>query len=156
MDTRNVLRSDSTSDAQRERMLSYAGGALGVLMVVWGFLDWFEVGTDPDELKYTAYAFQMPTTAIIGFGFAAGLMAILGASDQRRGRGVPSAIPASLAATSFVLAICVYAGRDEVSPDLGVEVGAEIGLILAVITSLLQTLVLGVGLASRFGRDDED
>jgi hypothetical protein len=145
------------SRMQRERMLSMVAGLLGLLMFVWGFLDWFEVGNDPDEASYTGFAFQMPTTTVIGFGVAAGLVALLGASERRPGRGVPSAIPTALAATSFLMAVGTYIGRDAVSPDLGVDVGVEIGMILALITSLIQTIVLGLGLASRYdNRVDED
>jgi hypothetical protein len=150
-------RFDSNSKLQRERMLSFAAAGLGVLMFVWGFLRWFELGDEPDELKYSGFAFQTPSTAVIGFALAAGLMAFLGATESRPGRGVPSAIPTALAATGFLLAVGLYAGKDEISPDDAVKVAADIGLILALITSLLQTLVLGLGLASRHddGRDDD-
>ena len=111
---------------------------------------------DPDQLKYSGFAFQMPTTAVIGFALAAGLMALLGATERRPGRGVPSAIPTALAATSFLLAVGIWLGKDAVSPDVGVEVGVEIGLILGLITSLLQTIVLGMGLASRHDDDRHD
>ena len=130
-------------------MLSIAAGILGVLMFIWGFLDWFEVGSDPDQSKYAGFAFQMPTTAVIGLGLAAGLIAVLGATERRAGRGVPSAIPTGLAATSFLLAVGIYFGRDSVSPDPGFDVNAEIGLILGLITALIQTIVLAMGLASR-------
>jgi hypothetical protein len=43
----------------------------------------------------------------IGISLAAGLIALLGATEMRRGRGVPSAIPTGLAATSLLLAIGV-------------------------------------------------
>ena len=122
-------------------------------MFVWGFLRWFKVGDDPDEVKFSGFAFQMPTVAVIGFSVAAGLMAVLGAAERRRGRGVPSAIPTALAATSFLLAVGVYLGKDAVSPDVGADVGVEIGLILGLVTSLLQTVVLGMGLASRHDDD---
>ena len=70
---------------------------------------------------------------------------------------MPSAIPTALAATSFLLAVGIYLGRDAISPDVGVDVGVEIGLILGLITSLAQTVILGIGLASRHDdgfRDD--
>ncbi len=152
MDARMSSLEDSRS--QRERMLSIAAAVLGLLMFVWGFLRWFKVGDDPDQLEYSGFAFQMPTSAVIGFSVAAGFMAFLGATERRPGRGVPSAIPTALAATSFLLAVGIYAGKDEISPDVAAEVGVEIGLILGLITSLLQTLILGVGLASR--QDDDD
>jgi peptidoglycan/LPS O-acetylase OafA/YrhL len=157
MDDRTTSRRVAASNLQRERMLSMVGGVLGLLMFVWGFLTWFQVGDEPDDLEYSGFAFQMPTTAVIGFGLAAGLMALLGQSERRPGRGVPSAIPTALAATGLLLAIGIYIGRDEVSPDLGVDVGVEIGLILALITALLQTVVLAIGLASRYddGVDDD-
>lgn len=124
-------------------------GLLGILMFVWGFLRWLNVGDGPDQHKYSGYAFQMPTTAVIGFSLAAGLVALLGAMERRPGRGVPSAVPAALAATSLLLAIGVFLGKGAISPTFGGQVGVEIGLILALITALLQTIVLGVGLASR-------
>ena len=156
MTTRTTSRTHSESDLQRERMLSMVAGGLGLLMFVWGFLRWFEVGNEPNQLKYSGFAFQMPTTAVIGFALAAGLTAFLGATERRPGRGVPSAIPTALAGTGFLLAVGIYFGRDQVSPDLGVDVGVEIGLILALITSLVQTVVLAMGLASRHDDDRHD
>jgi len=148
--------SDSDAKLKRERLLSTIGGALGILMFIWGFLRWLNVGDGDDQSKYSGYAFQMPTTAIIGFSLAAGLMALLGATERRPGRGVPSAVPTAMAATSLLLAIGVYAGKGAISPELGAEVGVEIGLILAVITALLQTVVLGMGLMSRHDDDRAD
>jgi hypothetical protein len=126
-------------------------------MFIWGFLRWLDVGDGADQSKYSGYAFQMPTTAVIGFSLAAGLMALLGASERRRGRGVPSAIPTALAATSLLLAIGILLGKGAISPDLGADVGVQIGLILGLITALLQTIVLGMALASRYddGRNND-
>ena len=154
-----MVANDSTSDytgstMQRERMLSMVAGALGVLMFIWGFLKWLDFGEGEDARKYSGYAFQMPTTAIIGFSLAAGLVALLGATERRRGRGVPSAIPTALAATSLLLAIGVYLGKGSISPDVGSKVGVQIGLILGLLTALVQTVVLAMGLASR--HDDGD
>jgi hypothetical protein len=98
----------------------------------------------------------MPTTAVIGFSLAAGLIALLGATERRPGRGVPSAIPTGLAATGLLLAVGIYVGRGAISPDLGSEVGVEIGLILGLITALVQTLVLAAALASRHDTDRYD
>jgi hypothetical protein len=144
---------DSGASLRRERMLSIVGGALGLLMFIWGFLRWLNVGEGADQSKYSGYAFQMPTTAVIGFSLAAGLMALLGATERRAGRGVPSAIPTAMAATSLLLAIGVWLGKGAISPSLGDEVGVEIGLILGVITALLQTVVLAMGLMSRHDDD---
>jgi Family of unknown function (DUF5336) len=141
--------SGPTSDLKRERTLSMVAGLLGILMFIWGFLRWLNVGDGPDQHKYSGYAFQMPTTAVIGFSLAAGLMALLGAMERRPGRGVPSAIPTALAATSLLLAVGVFLGKGAISPTFGGQVGVEIGLILGLITALLQTIVLGMGLASR-------
>jgi Family of unknown function (DUF5336) len=141
--------SQPTSDLKRERAMSMVAGLLGILMFIWGFLRWLNVGDDPDQHKYSGYAFQMPTTAVIGFSLAAGLMALLGATERRPGRGVPSAIPTALAATSLLLAVGIWLGKGAISPDLGGQVGVEIGLILGLITALLQTIVLAMGLASR-------
>ena len=142
------------SDAvRRERMLSTIGGALGLLMFIWGFLRWLNVGDGADQHKYSGYAFQMPTVAVVGFSVAAGLMALLGRSERRAGRGVPSTLPAAMAATGLLLAIGVFLGKGAISPTLGSEVGVEIGLILALITALLQTIVLGMGLMSRHDDD---
>jgi hypothetical protein len=140
---------DHDTSLKRERMLSMIGGVLGVLMFVWGFLRWFNVGDGPDQHKYSGYAFQMPTVAVVGFSLAAGLIAVLGATERRPGRGVPSAIPTGMAATSLLLAIAIWLGKGSISPTLGSAVGVEIGLILAVITAALQTVVLAVGLKSR-------
>ena len=139
----------TTSDLKRERTLSMVAGLLGILMFVWGFLRWLNVGDGPDQHKYSGYAFQMPTTAVIGFSLAAGLMALLGAMERRPGRGVPSAVPTALAATSLLLAVGIFLGKGAISPDFGGQIGVEIGLILGLITALLQTIVLGMGLASR-------
>lgn len=132
-----------------------AAGVLGVLMFVWGFLRWLNVGDgSKSQHKYSGYAFEMPTTAVIGFSLAAGLMAALGAMERRPGRGVPGAVPTALAATSLLLAIAIFLGKGAISPTFGGKVGVEIGLILALITALLQTIVLGMGLASRHDRDE--
>jgi Family of unknown function (DUF5336) len=142
------------SDAlRRERMLSTIGGALGLLMFIWGFLRWFNVGDGADQHKYSGYAFQMPTVAVIGFSVAAGLMALLGRTERRADRGSPSALPTAMAATALLLAIGVFLGKGAISPTLGSEVGVEIGLVLALITALVQTIVLGMGWKSR--RDDD-
>jgi peptidoglycan/LPS O-acetylase OafA/YrhL len=142
--------SDTT---KRERTLSMVGGLLGLLMFAFGFMRWLSVGEGDDQSKYSGFAFQMPTTAIIGLSLAAGLIALLGATERRRGRGVPSAIPTGLAATSLLLAIGVYLGKGAISPSLGDEVGVEIGLILGIVTTAIQTVVLGMGLASRHDDD---
>jgi hypothetical protein len=134
---------------KRERTLSMLAGALGLLMFVWGFLRWLNVGDGTNQHKYSGYAFEMPTTAVVGLSLAAGLMAALGAMERRPGRGVPSAVPTALAATSLLLAIAIFLGKGAISPTLGAKVGVEIGLILALVTALIQTVVLGMGLASR-------
>jgi len=72
-----------------------------------------------------------------------------GALDRRAGRGVLSAIPTGLAAASFPLAAGVYLGKGAISPDLGDQVAVEPGLLLGLLTALAQTVVLGMGLASR-------
>jgi hypothetical protein len=138
-----------TSALNRERMLSMVAGALGILMFVWGFLRWFNVGDGAHEQKYSGYAFATPSTAVVGLSLAAGLIAFLGATERRRGRGVPTAIPTGLAATSLLLAIAICLGKGEITQNIGSKVGVEIGLILALITAAIQTLVLGVALASR-------
>jgi|SRR3954447_2042378 hypothetical protein len=148
-----TINQDSDASLRRERMLSMIAGALALLMFIWGFLRWLSVGEGADQHKYSGYAFQMPTVAIIGFSVAAGLMALLGATERRPGRGVPSAIPTAMAATSLLLAIGVLLGKGSISPTLGSEVGVEIGLILALLTALVQTVVLGMGLASRHDDD---
>ena len=131
-------------------------GLLGLVMFALGFLRWLSVGEGDDQSKYSGFAFQMPTTAIIGFSLAAGLIAGLGAMERRRGRGVPSAVPTGLAATAFLLAVGVYLGKGAISPELGDDVGVEIGLILGLVVAAVQTLVLAMGLASRNDDDDHD
>jgi hypothetical protein len=135
--------------AVRERSLSLLGGVLGILMFAFGFLRWLSVGEGNNEHKFSAYALEMPTAAVVGLSLAAGLIALLGATERRPGRGVPSAIPAGLAATGFLLAIGVLLGKGQISPNFGDKVGIEIGLVLGLITAAIQTLVLGLGLASR-------
>jgi len=125
------------------------GGALGILTFIWGFLRWFNVGEGSNEHKFSAYAFEMPTAVVVGLSLAAGLIALLGATERRAGRGVPSAIPAGLAATSFLMAIAVLLGKGEIGPGFGDKVGIEIGLVLALVTTAVQAIVLGMGLASR-------
>lgn len=147
-------RQDSPTD-NRERTLSTIAGALGVIMFLLGFMRWLSVGEGDDQSKYSGFAFAMPTTAVIGFALAAGLIALLGATERRPGRGVPSAVPTGLAATSLLLAIGIYLGKGAISPSLGDEVGVEIGLILGLLTAALQTVVLGMGLASRRDNDDD-
>jgi hypothetical protein len=148
-------RNDSPT-TERERTLSTIGGVLGLLMFALGFLRWLSLGEGDDQSKYSGFAFQMPTTAIIGLSLAAGLIALLGAMERRRGRGVPSAIPTGLAATSLLLAIGVYLGKGAISPELGDEVGVEIGLILGLLTALVQTVVLAMVLTSRHDDHDHD
>lgn len=133
----------------RERMLSMIAGLLGILMFVWGFLRWLKVGSGPDAHKFSGYAFEMPTAAVVGLSLAAGLISLLGATERRPGRGVPTAVPTGLAATSLLLAIAVLLGKGSISPTLGAKVGVEIGLILGLITAALQTIVLAMALASR-------
>ena len=142
----------SVAASNRERMLSMVAAALGVLMFIWGFMKWLSLSNGGHEQKYAGYAFGMPTTAVIGFSLAAGLVALLGALDRRSGRGVPSAIPTALAATALLLSIGILIAKDSVSPEVGDDVKVEIGLILALITAIVQTIVLGLGLASR--KDD--
>jgi hypothetical protein len=144
----------STSSLQRERTLSIIAGVLGILMFAWGFLRWLYVGDGATQRRFSGYAFEMPTTAVIGLSLAAGLIALLGATDRRPGRGVPGAVPTGLAATSLLLASAIFLGKGAISPTLGSEVGVEVGLILALSTAALQTLVLGLNLVSRHDHVD--
>ena len=160
---RNTTSYDSGAALKRDRMLSMIGALLGVLMFIWGFLRWFKLDQGGQTSKYSGYAFQMPTSAVIGFSLAAGLAALMGATERRANRGVPSAIPFALAATSLLLAVGVYLGKGSISPTLGNKVGTEVGMILGLITSILQTIVLGMVLMSRhedtrddFVRDRDD
>jgi hypothetical protein len=139
----------SAHDSQRERMLALVGAALGVLMFIWGFLKWLNIGGSDQKQKYAGYAFGMPTTAVVGLSLAAGLIALLGASERRAGRGVPTAVPTGLAATSFLIALGILLGKGSISPDGGDKVGVEIGLILGLITAAVQTIVFAIELASR-------
>jgi len=148
-----TLMRDSTTD-KRERTLSMVAGLLGILTFVWGFLRWLSVGDGANQHKFSGFAFQMPTTAVIGLSLAAGLIALLGATERRPGRGVPSAVPTGLAAASLLVAVGILLGKGSISPTLGDEVGVEIGLILALITTAIQTIVLAMGLASRHDYDD--
>jgi hypothetical protein len=146
----------TTDSTQRERTLSMIAGALGILMFLAGFLRWLKLGDGDSRQKYSGFAFGMPTTAIIGFSLAAGLMAIFGATERRRGRGVPSAIPTAMAATSLLLAIGVWLGKGAISPELGSQVGVEIGLIVGLVIAVIQTIVLGMELGSRRDNDGYD
>jgi hypothetical protein len=145
----NLPASGNDAAVQRERMLSMVAGALGVLMFIWGFLKWLKIGDGDNAQKYAGFAFGMPTTAVIGLSLAAGLIALLGATERRAGRGVPSAIPTGLAAASLLVAVGILIGKGSISPDAGDKVGVQIGLILGQLTALVQTAVLGMGLASR-------
>lgn len=151
---RSSERNGVSETTARERSLSMLGGLLGIAMFAVGFLRWLSVGEGDDQSKFSGFAHQMPTTAIIGLSLAAGLIAMLGAMERRRGRGVPSAVPTGLAITSLLLAIGVYLGKGAISPELGDEVGVEMGLILGVAIAAVQSIVLGMGLASR--HDDSD
>jgi hypothetical protein len=144
------------SDTDRERTMSMIGGLLGLAMFALGFLRWLSVGDGDAETEFSGFAYSMPTTAIIGLSLAAGLIALLGATEHRRGRGVPSAIPTGLAAASFLLAVGVLLGKGGIDPDAGSDVSAEIGLILGLVVAALQTIVLGMGLASRHDDHDDD
>ena len=150
-----TINQDSDASLRRERMLSMIAGALALLMFIWGFLRWLSVGEGKSQRKFSGFAFSMPTTAIIALSLAAGIIALLGAMERRPGRGVPSAIPTGLAATSLLVAIGVILGKGAISPDLGDQVGIEIGLILGTITAAVQTVVLAMGLASRHKNDDD-
>src|SRR3954451_6273103 len=138
--TRSVRNESSTT--RRERSLSMVGGVLGILMFAFGFLRWLSVGEGAGQRKFSGFAFQMPTTAIIGLSLAAGLIALLGAMERRPGRGVPSAVPTGLALSALLLAVGVTLGKGSISPALGDQVGIEVGLVLALITAALQSLVL--------------
>jgi hypothetical protein len=124
-------------------------GGLGLLMFVWGFLRWFNVGDGPHQQKYSGYAFATPSSAVVALSLAAGIIAFLGATERRSGRGVPTAIPTGLAFTSLLMAIAVFLGKGEISPAGGSKIGIEIGMVLALITAALQTVVLAMALASR-------
>ena len=80
----------------------------------------------------------------------------MGATERRNNRGVPSAIPFALSATSFLLAVGIYLGKGAISPDVGDKVGTEVGMILALITSFVQMIVLGMVLLSRHDDDRDD
>lgn len=144
----------SSSTVKRDRTLSTIAGALGILMFALGFLRWLNVGGGDTKHKFSGYALQMPTTAVIGLSLAAGLIALLAANERRPGRGVHSAVPTGLAASSLLLAIGIFLGKGAISPSLGDKVGVEIGLILGLITAAAQTIVLAMGLTTR--HDDGD
>jgi hypothetical protein len=152
--TLNTRPDNSTSDLRRERVLSMTAGALGILMFAWGFLRWLNVGDGATQRRFSGYAFEMPTTTVIGLSLAAGLIALLGATDRRPGHGVPGAVPTGLAATSLLLASAIFLGKGAISPTLGSEVGVEAGLILALCTAALQTIVLVLNLVSRHDHRD--
>ena len=131
-------------------------GLLGILMFVWGFFRWLKVdGENSPSVRFSGYAYSMPTTAVIGLSLAAGLIALLGATDRRAGRGVPSAVPLGLAATSLLLAIGILVGKGGISQNGG-DVGVEIGLILGLITAAVQTIVLAIEMSSRRKNDHDD
>jgi hypothetical protein len=146
---------DESPTTKRERSLSTIGGLLGLVMFAAGFLRWLSLGEGDEQFKYSGYALSMPTTAVIGLSLAAGLIALLGATETRRGRGVPSAVPTGLAAASLLVGIAIYLGKGGISPDLGDQVGVEPGLIIGIVIALLQTVVLGMALASRHDDSDE-
>jgi hypothetical protein len=152
-DYRNTPARGSVDASNRERTLSYIAGLLGLLMFAFGFLKWLNEGQGDQTNSYAGFAFGMPTTAVILTSLAAGLIAAFGAMDRRDGRGVPSAIPTGLAATSLLGAVGILISKGSISNGFGDNVGVEIGLILGLITAAVQTIVLAMGLASR--RNDE-
>jgi hypothetical protein len=139
----------STSTVKRDRTLSMVAGALGILMFAFGFLRWLNLGVGGTTHKFSGYALYMPTSAVIALSLAAGLIAVLAASERRPGRGVHSAVPTGLAAASLLVAIGIFLGKGAISPTLGSKVGVEIGLILGLITAAVQTIVLAMGLTTR-------
>jgi hypothetical protein len=147
---------DESPTTKRERSLSTIGGVLGLVMFAAGFLRWLSLGEGAEQSKYSGYALSMPTTAVIGLSLAAGLIALLGATERRPGRGVPSAVPTGLAASSLLVGVAIYLGKGGISPDLGDQVGVEIGLVVGILVALVQTVVLGMGLASRHDDSDDD
>jgi hypothetical protein len=149
-----TIRTESPT-TRRERTLSIVGGILGIVVFGLGFLRWLSVGEGARQHKLSAFALQMPTTAVIGLALAAGLIALLGATERRAGRGVPSAVPTGLAAASFLMAVGIYLGKGQISPTVGDQVGVEIGLIAGMIATAVQTIILGMGLASRHDDYDE-
>ncbi|MFN2562704.1 MAG: DUF5336 domain-containing protein [Jatrophihabitans sp.] len=153
-DTRGAASRGSADASKKERTLSMIAGVLGVLMFLFGFLKWLSVQSGGhNQVKYSGYAMDTPTSAVILLSLAAGLIALFGAMDRRDGRGVPSAIPTGLALTSLLGAIAILLSKGSITDNVGAKVGAEIGLILGLITAALQTIVLGIGMASR--KDDE-
>jgi hypothetical protein len=136
--------------------MSMIGGGLGIVVFLLGFARWLSFGKGAGQRKFSGFALQMPTTAVIGLAVAAGLIALLGATERRAGRGVPSAIPTGLAAASLLVAIGIFLGKGAISPVVGDKVGVEIGLILAIVVTAVQTVVLGMGLASRHDDYDAD
>lgn len=152
----DATTANDSPTTQRERSLSNIAGLLGLVMFGLGFLRWLSLGEGDEQTKLSGFAYSMPTTVIIGLSLAAGLIALLGAMERRPGRGVPSAIPTGLAAASLLMAIGVFLGKGAISPDVGNEVGVEIGLLLAIATAAVQTVVLGMGLASRHDDSDYD
>ena len=149
-------RSRIDSSDRRERTLSIVAAVLGIVMFALGFLRWLEVGSGDTQQEYSGFAWAMPTTAVIGFSLAAGIIAFLGASDRAGGgayprRSLPESRRHELAPGGWHLS-----GRDGISPDSGADVGVEIGLVLALITALVQTIVLVMGLVSRWDQDERD
>jgi hypothetical protein len=55
-----------------------------------------------------------------------------------------------------LVAIGIFLGKGAISPVVGDKVGVEIGLILAIVVTAVQTVVLGMGLASRHDDYDAD
>ena len=127
---------ESGAASQRERMMSLIGAALGVLMFIWGFLDWLGAGGDGVD------GFSCQGVAVIGLSLAAGLLAGLGSLDNRSGRGVDSAVPLAFAASAALVALGILIKK-------GDGVDAKVGLILGLITAIVQSVVLGAEWASR-------
>ncbi|MDT4936488.1 MAG: hypothetical protein QOG80_159 [Pseudonocardiales bacterium] len=135
----------------RERLMSYAAAGLGLLMFVWGFLNWLKLDDGEQKQSYAGYAFGSPAMAVIGFSVAAGVLALVGAMDRRPDRGVPSGVPVALATTSLLLVIGLLVGKGMIAPksSFGADVKVDVGLILAVITAIVQAAVLGLEWLSR-------
>lgn len=128
---------------QRLAYASWAGAGLGVLMFIWGFLDWYGQGSDGIG-GYSPAGGGAAT--VVGLSLAAGIVAAVHALEKK----FDSPLPAALAVASALVVVGVLIGKSSIGANGSVD--ADIGLILALITAIVQAAVLAYVWLTSSGR----